>query len=141
MNKHKWKDAKFIFWKVLLEFPYVYFNKAFGFHLPPREVVHRNINQLPSIRKLQVSICDWERLTVFSKSMRCEAQIARFWLLRLRVSQSLRAHSQTRKHWGRECGIAKIWLFGPHSACSLIQPKSFASFISASSRSVVLLRY
>ena len=34
--------------------------------------------------------------------MRCEAQIARFWLLRRRVSQSLRAHSQTRKHWGRE---------------------------------------
>ena len=38
-------------------------------------------------------------------SMRCEAQIARFWLLRRRVSQSLRAHSQTRKHWGREWGI------------------------------------
>ena len=34
--------------------------------------------------------------------MRCEAQIARFWLLRRRVSQSLRAHFQTRKHWGRE---------------------------------------
>ena len=34
--------------------------------------------------------------------MRCEAQIARFWLLRSRVSQSLRAHSQTCKHWGRE---------------------------------------
>ena len=34
--------------------------------------------------------------------MRCEAQIARFWLFRRRVSQSLRAHSQTRKHWGRE---------------------------------------
>ena len=28
--------------------------------------------------------------------MRCEAQTARFWLLRRRVSQSLRAHSQTR---------------------------------------------
>ena len=27
--------------------------------------------------------------------MRCEAQIARFWLLRRRVSQSLRAHSQS----------------------------------------------
>ena len=25
--------------------------------------------------------------------------------------------------------VAKIWLFGPHSACSLIQPKLFASFI------------
>ena len=37
--------------------------------LPPREVVHRNINQLPSIRKLQVSICDWERLTVFSQQL------------------------------------------------------------------------
>ena len=38
---------------------------------------------------------------------------------------------------GKLCaGIAKIWLFGPHSACSLIQPKIFASFISASSRSV-----
>ena len=33
-------------------------------------------------------------------------------------------------------GVAKIWLFGPHSACSLIQPKLFASFISASLRSV-----
>ena len=31
--------------------------------------------------------------------MRCEAQIARFWLRRRRVSHSLRAHSQTRKHW------------------------------------------
>ena len=30
--------------------------------------------------------------------MRSEAQIARFWLLRRRVSQSLRAHSQIRKH-------------------------------------------
>ena len=41
---------------------------------------------------------------------------------------------------GKLCaGVAKIWLFGPHSACSLIQPKLFA--ISASSRSVVLLRY
>ena len=43
---------------------------------------------------------------------------------------------------GKLCaGVANIWLFGPHSACSLIQPKLFASFISASSRSVVLLRY
>ena len=31
-------------------------------------------------------------------------------------------------------GVAKIWLFGPHSECSLIQPKLFASFISTSSR-------
>ena len=31
-------------------------------------------------------------------------------------------------------GKAKIWLFGPHSASSLIQPKLFASFISTSSR-------
>ena len=31
-------------------------------------------------------------------------------------------------------GVAKIWLFGPHSACSLIQPKLSASFISTSSR-------
>ena len=29
--------------KVLLEFRYVYFNDPFGFHLPPREVVHANI--------------------------------------------------------------------------------------------------
>ena len=34
---------------------------------------------------------------VGSKSMCCEAQIARFWLLRRRVSQSVRAHSQTRR--------------------------------------------
>ena len=40
-----------------------------------------------------------EKVLVGSKSMRCEAQIARFWLLRVRVSQSLRAHSQTRTHW------------------------------------------
>ena len=43
MNKHKQKDTNFIFRKVLLEFRYVYLNKPFGFHLPPREVVHRNI--------------------------------------------------------------------------------------------------
>ena len=36
-----------------------------------------------------------QKVLVGSKSMRCEAQIARFWLLRRRVSQSLRAHSQT----------------------------------------------
>ena len=30
---------------------------------------------------------------------------------------------------GKLCtGVAKIWLFGPHSACSLIQPKLFAFF-------------
>ena len=35
---------------------------------------------------------------------------------------------------GKVCaGVAKIWLFGSHSACSLIQPKLFASFISTSS--------
>ena len=39
----KYKDAKFIFWKVLLEFRYIYLSKPFGLHLPPREVVHRNI--------------------------------------------------------------------------------------------------
>ena len=32
---------------------------------------------------------------------------------------------------GKICaGVAKIWLFGPHSASSLIQPKRFASFLS-----------
>ena len=36
--------------------------------------------------------------------------------------------------------VAKIWLFGPHSACSFIHPKLFASSISTSSRSFVLLR-
>ena len=36
---------------------------------------------------------------------------------------------------GKLCaGVAKIWLFGPHSVCSLIQPKLFASFKSTSSR-------
>ena len=30
-------------------------------------------------------------------------------------------------------GAAKIWLFGPNSACSFIQPKLFASSISTSS--------
>ena len=36
---------------------------------------------------------------------------------------------------GKLCAsVAKIWLFGPHSACSLIQPKLFASFISTSSQ-------
>ena len=35
---------------------------------------------------------------------------------------------------GKLCaGVAKIWLFGPHSACSLIKPKLFASFISRKS--------
>ena len=33
---------KFIFWNVSLEFRYVYLNKPFGAHLPPR-VVHGNI--------------------------------------------------------------------------------------------------
>ena len=43
---------------------------------------------------------------------------------------------------GKLCaGVAKILLFGPHSACSLIQPKLFVSSISASSLSVLLLRY
>ena len=37
--------------------------------------------------------------------MRCDALMARFWLRRRTVSQSESAHSQTRKHWGRE------WLF------------------------------
>ena len=41
----------------------------------------------------------------------------------------------TRVSSGKLCaGVAKIWLFEPHSACSLMQPKRFASFISASSR-------
>ena len=31
-------------------------------------------------------------------------------------------------------GAAKIWLFGPNSACSFIQPKLFASSMSTSSR-------
>ena len=44
-----------------------------------------------------------QKVLVGSKSMRCKARIARFWLRRRRVSQSFRAHSQTRKHWGREC--------------------------------------
>ena len=36
---------------------------------------------------------------------------------------------------GKLCaGVAKIWLFGHHSVCSLIQPKLFASFRSTSSR-------
>ena len=36
---------------------------------------------------------------------------------------------------GKLCaGVAKIWLFGPHSVCSLIQPKLFASFGSTLSR-------
>lgn len=42
---------------------------------------------------------------------------------------------------GKLCAcVAKIWLFGPHSACSLIQRKLFASSISTSSRGFVLLR-
>ena len=36
---------------------------------------------------------------------------------------------------GKLCaGVAKIWLLGPHSACSLIQPRLFASFLSTSPR-------
>ena len=36
---------------------------------------------------------------------------------------------------GKLCaGVAKIWLFGSHSACSFIQRKRFASFLSTSSR-------
>ena len=46
-------DAKFIFWKVLLEFRYVYLNKPFGFHLLPLEVVHRNISS--TVKHMQTS--------------------------------------------------------------------------------------
>ena len=40
-------------------------------------------------------------------------------------------------------GVAKIWLFGPHSACSLTNPNGLLNglLISASSLSVLLLRY
>ena len=37
------RSVDFKFWKVLLEFSFVYLNKPFGFLLPPREVVHPNI--------------------------------------------------------------------------------------------------
>ena len=54
MNKHKLKDAKFIFSRVLLELPYVYLNKPFGFHcLPPRAVVQANIEA--TVKHMQIS--------------------------------------------------------------------------------------
>ena len=37
----------------LLELPYVYLNKPFRFHLPPREVVHANI--LSTVERMQIS--------------------------------------------------------------------------------------
>ena len=70
--------------------------------------------------------------------MRCEAQIARFWLLRRRVSQSLRAHS--RKHSGREC----FWDISPSgvfyacarykSMCSIGQRTSLEHILRSSKR-------
>ena len=43
---------------------------------------------------------------------------------------------------GKLCaGVATIWLFGPHSACSLIEPKLFASFYLLHRESLVLLGY
>ena len=58
-----------------------------------------------------------------------------FWL-RLNHSrpQCLGVWECFRKLWELCDGVAKIWLFGPHRECSLIQPKLFASFISTSSR-------
>ena len=43
-----------------------------------------------------------QKVLVGLKSMRCEAQIAIFWLRRHRVSQSLHEESK-RKHWGWDC--------------------------------------
>ena len=51
------------------------------------------------------------------------------------LDRSVYGFGNARVSSGKLCaGAAKIWLFGPHSACSLIQPKLFASFIFTASR-------
>ena len=40
-------------WKFFFECRYVYPNKPFGFHLPPREVVHTNISS--TVKHMQTS--------------------------------------------------------------------------------------
>ena len=57
-----------------------------------------------------------------------------FWLLSI-LDPSAYGFGNARISSEKLCAeVAKIWLFGPHSACYLIQPKLFASFISPSSR-------
>ena len=52
-------------------------------------------------------------------------------LKRFILDPSAYGFGNARVSSGKLCaGVAKIWLFGPHRACSLIQPKLFASFIS-----------
>ena len=46
------------------------------------------------------------------------------------VDPSAYGFGNVRVSSGKLCPrVAKIWLFGPHSACSLIQPKLFASLL------------
>ena len=41
-------------------------------------------------------------------------------------------YGNARVSSGKLCaGVAKIWLFGPHSACSLIEPKLFYVYFIA----------
>ena len=62
--------AKFIFWKLLLEFRYAYLNKPFGFHLPPREVQSTEILiNCQAYANFKSQIWDWERLTVLSQQL------------------------------------------------------------------------
>ena len=61
--------------------------------------------------------------------MRCEAQRARDFGYSGAVSQSLRAHSQTRKLWGREC-ISFPFIF--YSANK--EPLQAGKFCTVSSR-------
>ena len=63
------RTLNFLFWKVLLEFPYVYLHKPFGFHLPLREIV-RAIKYLINCQadaNFNSQIC--ELLTVFSQQL------------------------------------------------------------------------
>ena len=53
----------------------------------------------------------------------------------LMLDPSAYGFENARVSSGKLCaGVAIICLFGPYSACSLIQPKLFASFISTLSR-------
>ena len=84
---------------------------CFGRHVGGQEYAPQHGGQYKSYYFVEKSKCQEnislkikkkQNVLAGSKRMRCEAQKARFWLLRRRFSQSLRAHSQTRKHWGRE---------------------------------------
>ena len=68
-----------------------------------------------------------------------------YWLIWISsiLDPSADGFGNARVSSGKLCArVAKIWLFGSHSVCPLIQQKLFPSFISTSSRTFcAMLRY